>query len=30
MVGEFPELQGVMGQYYALHDAKTRASRGDR
>ena len=20
MVGEFPELQGVMGQYYALHD----------
>jgi glycyl-tRNA synthetase beta chain len=21
MVGEFPELQGVMGRYYALHDA---------
>ncbi len=20
MVGEFPELQGVMGRYYALHD----------
>ena len=20
MVGEFPELQGVMGEYYALHD----------
>lgn len=20
MVGEFPELQGIMGQYYALHD----------
>ena len=20
MVGEFPELQGVMGHYYALHD----------
>ncbi|MFA7242216.1 MAG: glycine--tRNA ligase subunit beta [Sulfuricellaceae bacterium] len=23
MVGEFPELQGVMGQYYALHDGET-------
>ena len=20
MVGEFPELQGTMGRYYALHD----------
>ena len=20
MVGEFPELQGLMGRYYALHD----------
>ena len=20
VVGEFPELQGVMGRYYALHD----------
>ena len=20
MVGEFPELQGIMGKYYALHD----------
>jgi len=25
MVGEFPELQGVMGAYYALHDGETRA-----
>lgn len=25
MVGEFPELQGVMGKYYALHDKETRA-----
>jgi glycyl-tRNA synthetase beta chain len=24
MVGEFPELQGVMGRYYALHDAEAR------
>jgi glycyl-tRNA synthetase beta chain len=24
MVGEFPELQGVMGRYYALHDAEPR------
>lgn len=22
MVGEFPELQGIMGQYYALHDSE--------
>jgi len=25
MVGEFPELQGVMGQYYALHDGEDAA-----
>ncbi len=25
MVGEFPELQGIMGRYYALHDGETRA-----
>jgi glycyl-tRNA synthetase beta chain len=25
MVGEFPELQGVMGRYYALHDSETPA-----
>jgi glycyl-tRNA synthetase beta chain len=25
MVGEFPELQGVMGRYYALHDGEVRA-----
>ncbi|MGH8671649.1 MAG: glycine--tRNA ligase subunit beta [Burkholderiales bacterium] len=24
MVGEFPELQGVMGYYYALHDGEDR------
>ena len=24
MVGEFPELQGVMGRYYALHDNEDR------
>jgi glycyl-tRNA synthetase beta chain len=24
MVGEFPELQGVMGRYYALHDGEDR------
>jgi glycyl-tRNA synthetase beta chain len=24
MVGEFPELQGVMGRYYALHDSEQR------
>jgi glycyl-tRNA synthetase beta chain len=22
MVGEFPELQGIMGRYYAIHDAE--------
>ena len=27
MVGEFPELQGVMGRYYALHDDEDRACR---
>ena len=25
MVGEFPELQGVMGRYYALHDGEPDA-----
>lgn len=25
MVGEFPELQGIMGRYYALHDAEPEA-----
>lgn len=25
MVGEFPELQGIMGRYYALHDGETKA-----
>jgi glycyl-tRNA synthetase beta chain len=25
MVGEFPELQGVMGRYYALHDGEHEA-----
>jgi glycyl-tRNA synthetase beta chain len=25
MVGEFPELQGVMGRYYALHDREDAA-----
>jgi glycyl-tRNA synthetase beta chain len=25
MVGEFPELQGIMGRYYALHDGLTVA-----
>jgi glycyl-tRNA synthetase beta chain len=25
MVGEFPELQGVMGRYYALHDGEEAA-----
>ncbi|HEY9192143.1 MAG TPA: glycine--tRNA ligase subunit beta [Methyloversatilis sp.] len=25
MVGEFPELQGVMGRYYAQHDGETPA-----
>jgi len=24
MVGEFPELQGIMGRYYALHDDEPR------
>ena len=24
VVGEFPELQGVMGQYYALHDGEPK------
>ena len=27
MVGEFPELQGIMGQYYARHDGETRRGR---
>jgi glycyl-tRNA synthetase beta chain len=25
MVGEFPELQGIMGGYYARHDGETEA-----
>ncbi len=25
MVGEFPELQGIMGRYYALHDGERAA-----
>jgi glycyl-tRNA synthetase beta chain len=25
MVGEFPELQGIMGEYYALHDNEDKA-----
>jgi len=25
MVGEFPELQGMMGRYYAIHDGEPRA-----
>jgi glycyl-tRNA synthetase beta chain len=25
LVGEFPELQGIMGQYYALHDGEDPA-----
>ena len=25
MVGEFPELQGLMGRYYALHDGESAA-----
>ena len=24
MVGEFPELQGIMGRYYALHDGEPK------
>ena len=27
MVGEFPELQGVMGRYYGLAQGETKASR---
>ena len=27
MVGEFPELQGVMGRYYALHDGEDARGR---
>ena len=27
MVGEFPELQGVMGRYYALHDGEPQRGR---
>ncbi len=26
MVGEFPELQGTMGRYYALHDGEPKAA----
>jgi glycyl-tRNA synthetase beta chain len=25
MVGEFPELQGIMGEYYARHDGEAEA-----
>ena len=25
MIGEFPELQGIMGRYYALHDGEPAA-----
>ncbi len=25
MVGEFPELQGIMGRHYALHDGEQHA-----
>jgi len=28
MVGEFPELQGIMGRYYALHDGEPAAVAG--
>src|SRR5207249_10294601 len=28
MVGEFPELQGLMGHYYALHDGAPAAGAG--
>jgi glycyl-tRNA synthetase beta chain len=28
MVGEFPELQGVMGRYYAVHDGEPAAVAG--
>ena len=27
MVGEFPELQGIMGRYYALHDGEADGGR---
>ncbi len=30
MVGEFPELQGVMGRYYALDQEDARGRRRDR
>ena len=30
MVGEFPELQGLMGRYYARRRARTRRRRRDR
>jgi len=30
MVGEFPELQGFMGRYYALHDGEPREVAGRR
>jgi glycyl-tRNA synthetase beta chain len=26
MVGEFPELQGIMGEYYAFHDGEAHAA----
>lgn len=26
MVGEFPELQGIMGEYYALHDGEEKVA----
>jgi glycyl-tRNA synthetase beta chain len=26
MVGEFPELQGIMGEYYALHDGEAHVA----
>ncbi|WP_341703409.1 glycine--tRNA ligase subunit beta [Ferrovibrio sp.] len=28
LVGEFPELQGIMGRYYALHDGEPEAVAG--
>jgi glycyl-tRNA synthetase beta chain len=30
MVGEFPELQGIMGGYYAATTARARGRAGDR
>jgi hypothetical protein len=27
MVGEFPELQGIMGTYYARNDGEPKTSR---